>query len=117
MDELRPLFLDRLRRALEQDREGRRVSEVLLEHLVGTVRVRARHVERRRVQLPLDVTADPTQADDQPEGDQQNRARAPKRKRQPSLAAASHWPCALPPTLRGRLEEENAFFSGLVELM
>ena len=51
VDERRALFLDLLRRALEQDREGRRVAEVLAQDLVGAVGVRARDVERGRVEL------------------------------------------------------------------
>ena len=90
MNQLRTLFFDRLRRALEEDRERRRVTEVLLEHLVGAVRVRARHVERRRVQLALDVAADPAEHDDRHQGDHQDRAWPPKRQRQPALPAASH---------------------------
>ena len=82
VDQLRALFVDRLGRALEQDRERRRVAEVLAQHLVGAVGVRAGDVERGRVELVLDVAADIAEDDDQDERDAEDRPRPPQRQRQ-----------------------------------
>ena len=68
--------------------KGAESPKYCAQHLVGAVRVRARDVERGRVELALDVAADPAEAEDQREGDHQDRPRPPKRQRQPTLTGA-----------------------------
>ena len=88
VDELRALFLDLLGGPWSRIANGAESPKYWRSILLAWLRVGARDVERGRVELALDVAADPAEDDDQDQRDDQRRARPPQRQRPPSLTGA-----------------------------
>ena len=91
-DELRALEIELVRRTAQEDGEGRRVAEVLLEEAGRAVGLGARDAERGRLEAALHSQAENAEQQGDEAGDRQDDAGPSDRERRPARSSAADPP-------------------------